>query len=185
MYSADLAALQVWDVDDQVYANGNISNAFVSKFGAGLYYYTDRFYAGIAVPTLGSADQDILPENSSFDSYFDQHYYFNSGLVFKPNYNLAIKPSILVKYQAEAPVEVDLNCNFLFFNRFWLGAGYRTNDALVGMLEYNITPQLRAGYAYDFTLSDMKNYSSGSHEVMIGFDFGRDIQIKKRSIRYF
>ena len=53
------------------------------------------------------------------------------------------------------------------------------------MLEYNITPQLRAGYAYDYTLTDIANYSSGSHEIMLGFDFGRDVGIKTRSPRYF
>lgn len=67
----------------------------------------------------------------------------------------------------------------------WIGVGYRTGDAIIGMLEYNITPQLRAGYAYDFTTTDIGTYSNGSHEIMLGFDFGKDLEIKKRSPRYF
>lgn len=185
MYNADLSSLVVVDENDALYAEGNIGNEVLTKFGFGIYYHTDKFYAGLSVPTIYSLDDAVLPSNSSFDTYFDQHYYLNSGFVIEPNYNFAIKPSMLVKYQAEAPVEVDLNCNFLFFRKFWLGAGYRTGDAMIGMLEYNITPQFRLGYAYDFTLTGIKEYSSGSHEVMLGFDFGKDILVKKKSIRYF
>jgi type IX secretion system PorP/SprF family membrane protein len=90
-----------------------------------------------------------------------------------------------VKYEPAAPVEVDINCNLLFFEKFWLGAGYRTGDALIGMVEYNVTPQLRAGYAYDFTLTDIADYSSGSHEIMIAYDFGKNVEVKTRSPRYF
>ncbi|MBL7942395.1 MAG: type IX secretion system membrane protein PorP/SprF, partial [Flavobacteriales bacterium] len=45
--------------------------------------------------------------------------------------------------------------------------------------------QLRLGYAYDFTLTDIADYSSGSHEIMLGFDFGKDVDVKVRSPRYF
>lgn len=183
-YSAALSDLVVWDENDIIYEN-NIVNELVTKFGFGTYFHTENAYVGISVPMIYSLDDKVIPEGSSLDKFFAQHYYLNAGLVLKPNYNLAIKPSILVKYEAEAPVEVDLNCNFLLFKRFWLGAGYRTKDAVIAMVEYNITPKLRAGYAYDFTTTAIKNYSAGSHEIMIGFDFGVDSEIKKRSPRYF
>jgi len=67
----------------------------------------------------------------------------------------------------------------------WLGLGYRTGDALIGMVEYNFTNKLRAGYSYDFTTSDLGTYNNGSHEIMIAFDFGEDVIIKKTSPRYF
>jgi type IX secretion system PorP/SprF family membrane protein len=150
-----------------------------------MYYYAEKFYAGLSVPTIYSMDKSIISDNSEESNFFTQHYYLNTGYVIETSSIFAIKPSILVKYEPSAPVEVDLNCNFLFFQKFWLGAGYRTGDAIVGMLEYNITPQLRAGYAYDYTLTDIADYSSGSHEIMIAFDFGKNVQIKTRSPRYF
>ena len=184
MYSAEVNDLTVWDDNDQLYTD-NIVNEMVMKFGFGAYYHTDNWYLGLSVPTLFSQDDKVLPSGSSLSKFFAKHYYLNAGLVIKPNYNLAIKPSILVKMEGEAPTELDLNCNFLLFKRFWLGAGYRTGDALVGMLEYNITPRFRAGYAYDFTTTDIKKYSAGSHEIMLGYDFGVVGVIKKRSPRYF
>jgi len=184
-YSAKLSDVIVWQAGDQVYERNDISGEFIPKFGFGMYYYTEKFYAGVSVPNIYSLDDNILIEESQDEGYFDQHYYFNTGLVIEPSSTFAIKPSILVKYVPSAPVEVDLNCNFMFFRKFWIGAGYRTGDALIGMLEYNITPQLRAGYAYDFTLTDIADYSNGSHEVMVAFDFGKRVDIKTRSPRYF
>ncbi|MGF1564275.1 MAG: type IX secretion system membrane protein PorP/SprF [Flavobacteriales bacterium] len=184
-YSARLSELVAWDPGDNVYATGDIQGQFVPKFGFGMYWHNDRYYAGLSVPLVYSIDDAIIIDNSVTSNYFTQHYYFNAGGVFDAGANLAIKPSFLVKYHPSAPVQVDLNCNFLIYRRLWLGAGLRTGDALIGMIEYNITPQLRMGYAYDYTLSDINTYSSGSHEVMLGFDFGSDILVKKRSPRYF
>ena len=184
-YSADLSSVEIWDVQDQVYNQNNIQGELVTKFGFGAYYYMDNFFAGISVPVIYSLDDEILPELTNQNNYFTQHYYANVGGIIEAGPSLAFKPSILVKYLPNAPVEVDLNCNALFFNRLWLGLGYRTQDALIGMVEYNITPQLRAGYAYDYTLTDIQTYSSGSHEIMIGYDFGKNVSIKTRSPRYF
>lgn len=184
-YTANLNDLVVWDTDDPLYAQGDISGELVTKFGFGAYYYTDKFFAGLSVPTIASLDDNIIDDASDADNYFTQHYYLHSGYVIEASSVLAIKPSILVKYEPAAPVEVDINCNLLFFEKFWLGAGYRTGDALIGMVEYNVTPQLRAGYAYDFTLTDIADYSSGSHEIMIAYDFGKNVGVKTRSPRYF
>ena len=184
-YSATLSDVVVWDENDAVYQGGDIQGQFIPKFGFGVYYHTDRYFAGISVPMIYSLDDAIIIDNSVTNNYFTQHYYLNGGMVFEPSVNVAIKPSILVKYLPAAPIEVDLNCNVLLYRRLWLGAGYRTGDALIGMVEYNITPQLRAGYAYDFTLTEINNYSNGSHEIMLGYDFGRNVELKKRSPRYF
>lgn len=183
-YTANLDDVIVWDENDPAYSSGNMKNTMVGKFGFGAYYHTNRYYIGLSVPNIYSLD-DKLPIGETVDNYFTQHYYFNAGMVFTPNAALAIKPSFLVKYLPEAPVQVDLNCNILIYNRLWLGAGYRSGDSFIGMVEYNITPRLRAGYAHDFTTTDIKSYSTGSHEIMLGFDFGEDVMIKTKSPRYF
>jgi type IX secretion system PorP/SprF family membrane protein len=185
MYSADLGDVTIWDNQDAVYSPNNIQNEMVTKFGFGTYYHTEKFYAGISIPVIYSLDDNILPEISSQDTYFTQHYYLNVGGVIDLGPALAFKPSTLVKFLPGAPIELDLNANFLLYERLWLGLGYRTQDAMIGMIEYNISPQLRIGYAYDYTLTDIQDYSAGSHEIMLGFDFGKDLSIKTRSPRYF
>ncbi len=183
-YSANLTDVVIWDTDDVVYAN-NLSNEFAYKAGFGVYYFERNWFAGVSVPTLFSSDQNILPENSDINRFFENHYYINAGMVYEVNPVMAIKPSFLIKYENAAPLQVDLNCNILFFEKFWFGAGWRSGDAMMVMAEWNITNHLRVGYAYDYTLSTIANYSNGSHEVMLGYDFGSNVKMKARSPRYF
>jgi type IX secretion system PorP/SprF family membrane protein len=184
-YSAALTQVELAqdEVADPVYASADIRGEFVPKFGFGIYYYQPKFYAGLSVPTIFAAEDRILVGNQP--EYFANHFYFNTGVVWSVAPLLDVKPSILVKYVENAPVELDINCNLLFAKKFWLGAGYRTGDALVGMLEYNVTNMLRIGYAYDYTLTAIRQYSNGSHEIMIALDFGQVTEIKTRSPRYF
>lgn len=184
VYSADLNDLVYWDGNDQVY-QANIRNQLVGKFGFGLYWYSSRAYVGLSVPTIHAADGGITSDvANALDHYFTQHYYLNAGHIFPLGEYFDIKPSMLVKYQPEAPVQVDVNCNVLYRERFWFGAGYRTGESVVGMLEYLVTPRLRIGYAYDLNTSALRGYTGGSHEVMLGLDLGQDV-VRIKTPRYF
>ena len=184
MYSAKLGDLVYWDAQDPVY-QGNISNAPVGKFGFGMYWNNERSFAGISVPTIAAADRQLASDLATApDHYFTQHYYINAGHVFELNADFDLKPSVLVKYQQQAPPEADLNLNVLFKDRFWIGAGYRTGDAFVGMVEFQINHLFRAGYAYDMNTSGLRHYNGGSHEVMLGIDLGRE-PISIKNPRYF
>lgn len=184
VYSARLSDLTYWDTDDQVF-QGNITNKPVGKFGFGMYWYDRTSYVGVSVPTIYAADGKIsMNATGAIQGYFTQHYYLHAGHVFPINASFDLKPSTLIKYTPNAPVEADVNCNVLYKEKIWLGLGYRTGDALVGMIEYQIDPMLRIGYAYDMTTSKLRTYTSGSHEVMLGLDFGKD-PIRIKSPRYF
>ncbi|MFT3886413.1 MAG: type IX secretion system membrane protein PorP/SprF [Flavobacteriales bacterium] len=184
LYSAHLGDLVYWDAQDAVYAQ-NVKNEVLPKFGFGLYWHNDRSFVGLSVPTLYAIDGNLTKAaESTLAHYYVQHYYLNAGHVFHLNESFDLKPSVLLKYQQQAPPEVDLNCNLLFRERFWLGVGYRTGDAIVGMVEYQINPTFRLGYAYDMTTSKLSTYAGGTHEVMLGMSFGRD-PIKIKTPRYF
>ncbi|MCH2214398.1 MAG: type IX secretion system membrane protein PorP/SprF [Flavobacteriales bacterium] len=183
-YSSRLNETSVVDSGDPIFEN-NVSNAFVPKFGAGIYYYTKLWYAGVSIPTLFAADDDVrFNINDVGDRYFDPHTYITAGYVWNVNTDLAVKPSFLVRYLNGSPLQADINCNLLIKNTFWIGASYRTGDAVIGILEYNIGNDLRIGYAYDFTTTAIGDYSSGSHELMLSYKFGRD-PVKTKSPRYF
>ncbi len=183
-YSANLTDAIIRDTEDPVYAQ-NINGTIVPRFGAGLYYYQRNWFAGVSVPSLLAIDENVSYNSAGLNSFYKSHVYINGGFVFEPSPEVAIKPSVLLKVQGSAPVELDLNLNALFLNKFWVGAGYRTGDAMIAMVEWNITHQLRLGYAFDYTLTSISDYSSNSHEVMLGYDFGKDVDLKARSPRYF
>lgn len=184
IYSARLSELTYWDANDQVF-QGDLTNKPVGKFGFGLYWYDTYSYIGLSVPTIYAADGKIaMNATGVIEDYFTQHYYLHAGRVFTLNESLDLKPSTMIKYTPAAPIEADVNCNLLYRERIWFGLGYRTGDAVVGMVEYQVNPMLRVGYAYDMTTSKLRTYTSGSHEVMLGIDFGRD-PIRIKTPRYF
>ncbi|MDF2435787.1 MAG: hypothetical protein K0Q95_163 [Bacteroidota bacterium] len=183
-YTYQFDELVYWDNNDQVFL-GNRSSSWLPKFGSGLYYYTNKWYAGLSVPTLIAYDpHNNFGTDVNNSKFARRHYYAVSGYVFDLNPNFKLKPSILLKYVAAAPVEADLNMHILYREQLWLGVSYRTNDAISTMIEYQTNGRFRIGYAYDFTTSKIKQYSSGTHEIMIGYDFGKEI-IKVKTPRYF
>lgn len=173
--TADFNAVDIWDPGDPLYQGGTQVHQTI-KFGAGAYYHLQRLYVGISVPTLlplGPHAETIVP-----------HYLATAGGVMRISDGVELKPSVLLKMVANTPAQLDLNLHALFQQKIWLGVGWRIGDAVVSMLEYQLTSELRIGYAHDFTLSDIGTYSNGSNELLIGFDFGQGA-LAKRSPRYF
>jgi type IX secretion system PorP/SprF family membrane protein len=185
-YSFKNSDLIYWDSNDPAFA-GDKTSKFLPNVGAGAYLYGDKFYAGISVPTIISYDSTkSLSLNMSGNAVPNQvrHYFATAGVALELSPNVVLKPSVLVKYVQNAPVEADFNVNVLLAQMLWLGASLRTNDSFVAIAEFQLTKQLRLGYSYDFTTTDVKNYSNGSHEIMLGYDFGYDI-MKIKTPRYF
>jgi type IX secretion system PorP/SprF family membrane protein len=182
-YSAKLTELTVWD-NDQVF-DANLSGKMLPRFGIGAYYFTPQYYAGLSIPTLFSYDNDYDASlNLNKATFLRRHYLLTAGYIFKINKDINLKPSFLLKYVPNTPMEVDLNISAVYKNAIWLGASFRSGDAVVVMAEYQTNAFFRVGYAYDITFSKLRNYSSGSHEIMIGIDFGRDL-VKIKTPRYF
>lgn len=183
-YTANLSETKVFDNGDPIFSQ-NVGNQFVPKFGAGVYLYSKLWYAGLSVPTIFAADDNVrFNINEVSDRYFQPHTYLTAGYVHIVNEDFKIKPSFLIRYLPNAPVQADINCNLLFRNTFWIGASYRTGDAIVALLEVNVLEDFRIGYAYDLTVTRINNYSNGSHEVMLSYKFGKD-PVKTKSPRYF
>jgi len=186
-YSARLQDLIYWDPNDRVFPVETQTNT-LPNFGAGAYLYSRLYYVGVAIPYLLSFDPKrpvtLNTEKTNLIPHQVRHYYLSGGYVFEINRDFVLKPSTLVKYTYNAPVEVDINVNALLMEVLWVGASYRTGDSFIGLVGFNITRQLRLGYAYDFTLTDIGDYSDGTHEITLGYDFGFDIMSMKTP-RYF
>ena len=187
-YSYKNSDLKYWDVNDPAFAGDQVTK-FQPNIGWGAYLYSDKFYFGLSVPTVISYDSDdnfSIDMNDSGTTVPQQvrHYYTTAGYAFELNSDVVLKPSILVKHTPNTPVEVDYNLNVLLGKIVWIGGSYRTGDSFVAIFEIQLGKQLRLGYSYDFTTTDIKDYSSGSHEIMLGFDFGYDI-MKIKTPRYF
>ena len=158
----------------------NISK-ILPNFGTGLYLSNDKSYIGVSVPRL---IKNRLSEYASgtYRSVQRRHAYATTGFVIGLSPVVKIKPSVLVKYAEGAPLGFDGNVNVWFADRIAVGVSVRQNqftswtqystDAVVGILEVQLTDQFRFGYAYDRTMNNFQSIAPSSHEIMIRYEFG-------------
>ncbi len=155
------------------------------SIGMGVYFNTDRFYAGFSTPSvLKSRLASYENLNTSIQKSDAFHLFANAGYVFDVNEDVKLKPSTMVKMVSGAPIEADLNMNIWLKDLLGIGGSYRTGDAFVGMVELQATNQIRFGYAYDMPFNPLKYFTKGSHELMLRYEFG-NFKTKIKSTRYF
>lgn len=194
-YSLDGALLDPVDGGDQVIPAGKISN-WVPDVRFGVYYYNPKWYAGVSVMDLLSGDQSnniFRWDNTTTDNIRRRrHMYFIGGALFNLSRGLDLRPSLLVKEDFRGPTSLDVNAMFIFGQRLWLGAGWRTGvtvfkreysrisgnslsnrNAFSAITQIYLTNTLRIGYSYDYIVSQLSSVQNGSHEVTLGITFGR------------
>ncbi len=184
-FSSEVVKLTYWDPGDKVY-DYNTYSSLLPNAGVGIYYYRPKFYAGLSAPYIFSYDnsQALALETGGPVHHLVRRYYATCGGVLETDRDIKLKPSILIHMEHSAPVLFDLNLNVLLHDIFWVGASYRSSKAIVAIFEYQFSRRMRFGYSYDYTFGTLSSYTSGSHELMIGYDFGYDI-LKMKSPRYF
>jgi type IX secretion system PorP/SprF family membrane protein len=155
---------------DNVLDDGNF-RAFYPNFSFGALYYGDKFYVGASVPEL--LQTKISSSNEFFIMREVRHYYLMGGYKFRIGDKYTIEPSTLLKYVHAAPFEIDLSAKFTAYDKFSLGASYRSNDAVVAFMGFKFKERYHIGYSYDITMTELSNYTKGSHEIMLGFDLTR------------
>ena len=167
-------------------AFNNIKQTFFN-IGSGAFLFSKNAYLGISVPNF--LPNKHLKESSGLNAVGvdEVHFFFTGGYVFTLTDNLKFKPAAMLKAVEGAPLSVDLTGNFLIFNRLDVGAAYRIDDSVSGLIGFRITPSLRIGYAYDHTLSNLGTYNTGSHEIMLLFNLGLENLSKgyEKSPRFF
>ncbi len=149
----------------------DIDNRFSPNFGAGIYYHNQHFYAGLSVPRfLQTAHFD---ESTLSTAKEQMNFYFITGYVWDLNTFLKFKPTVLAKVVQGAPLQVDLSANFMLSDKFILGAAYRWDAAVSGMLGFNISEGFLIGLAYDREVTELGSaaFNDGSFEVILRYDF--------------
>jgi len=143
------------------------------NFGAGLFYRSKNVFAGISVPyMLNNKTIDVNdPDFGLIDAAGKQqrYYYAMAGFTKKLSPIVKWMPSTLIRIQQNAPLSIDINNMIIFYDVVGLGASYRHGDSVIGLFELQINENFHVGYAYDLTMSDIRLYSNGSHEIMINY----------------
>jgi type IX secretion system PorP/SprF family membrane protein len=149
----------------------NIDNRFSPNFGAGVYYHTERFYAGVSIPRF--LETTHFQESSLSTAAEQMNFYVITGYVWDLSPFLKFKPTILTKAVRGAPLQVDLSANFMFNEKFIAGAGYRWDAAFSGLVGFQVSDNLMIGMAYDREITDLgaTSFNDGSFEIILRYDF--------------
>jgi type IX secretion system PorP/SprF family membrane protein len=164
---------------------GGRESSIVPNFDFGTYYYSKKFFAGLAINHLTneSLNFDAYPQNSNL--VLSTHIYFHTGYVFDLKRKIKFKPTLLVKLTEGTMPNIDLAANFMFYEKFWVGISVRNQSSINFLTDWNITDYFRIGYAFDFSINELATYNAGSHELFLGFDFNlKNSKSKMLSPRY-
>ena len=177
LLDVDFTKLNIADPGDVF--ETNIDNRIQPQIGAGVYYHTEKFYAGLSVPnflTTKHFDESTLDDiqnggfNGSITAAERLHYFLIAGYVFDLNENLKFKPATLVKAVSGAPLQWDVSANFLLYEKVTLGAAYRWSAAMSAMVGFQASDEIFIGFGYDYQTTDIEDFSDGSYELMVRFD---------------
>lgn len=163
-------------------AFGIDSNSTNFNVGAGLFYYTDNYYIAFSVPNMLNAVH-LNRDGRKFGTD-SNHYFLTGGYVFDLSENVKFKPFTMLKTTFNDPISFDFSTNFLFYEKFELGATYRLEDSFGAMFNVAVTPNVRIGYAYDHIVSNLRGFTPSSHEIILLFDVNFPKKVS-RSPRYF
>jgi type IX secretion system PorP/SprF family membrane protein len=170
LHSLDVNQLKFEEAEDQTTQTLE-GNSFSPDANFGILYYTDKYKVGISVPQLFQNSVYKDDENQNLNSLV-RHYFLHGEYMFNINDDFDVIPSALIKYVTGAPAQFDINVRGLYKKKYWLGFSYRDRESIVALIgmEYS---SFRLGYSYDITLTDIKTYSSGSHEIHLSYILGK------------
>lgn len=151
----------------------------------GIYYQSSRMFFGVSSKQLLQNDYGYATKDgkSSF-SKLTRHFYMMGGMALPLVDKIVFRPSMMTKYTPNTPVQFDLNASFLFSNLFWVGASFRTGNAISFLTEFKIADKLKLGYSYDLYINELQPFNYGSHEIRLGFDFPLYAE-RMKTPRYF
>jgi type IX secretion system PorP/SprF family membrane protein len=179
-YRFDLqpSSVNILERQDPTLGTNDSPNFNNMNVGVGLYYDRKNLYAGLSIPNLRQ-NPLIISENpkSKIKGTERRHIYALFGGLFPmgDNENIQLKPSMMVKYVANAPFSVDANVSVLFKKKFMGGLSYRfgstSGDSVDFITYFQLKENVAVGMAYDFTLSQIGRFNRSSIEVLARYDF--------------
>lgn len=163
--------IKTTDANDAVFATDSPQYIY-PDFSAGIYYKTPKYYIGFSTPAF--LEHQLSTNSSSYkikNDFKAYNYLVEAGMDFKITNEINLKPSFMSRYLPNSVYQIDLNLLLDYNNTIGFGISYRTQDAIVGMVQMHLTDQIILGYSFDQTISKLQKYNNGSHEVFLRYDF--------------
>ena len=183
-FKAAYTETTIIDAGDPAFAQNE--SVWLPTAGFGMLVAGEKWYGGFSIPGLLKTKSFYNDrERTALTQGANYHYFLTGGYVFEMSDAIKLKPSLLFKAVAGAPLQVDVNLNSWWNDCVGLGISCRTGEAVVGLVELQVNPHIRLGYAYDYTISKLNQFNQGSHELMLRYEFELDKVVEIFSPRYY
>ncbi len=166
-YTVDGSKITLRDKYDAVISNG-LQSALIPDFTFGFHLYHEDWFVGASFPQLVQNKLYFFNYQNQSLSKLEDHYYANAGYTFHLGEDFDIQPGVLFKYVKPLPAQFDIMARVIYKKQVWFGGSLRTQDAWSLFAGYMYKNNLSIGYSYDISTSGLKNYNSGSHEIVGG-----------------
>jgi type IX secretion system PorP/SprF family membrane protein len=163
--------LIVLDPGDELYLTDS-KKYILPDFGFGVYLSGENYFGGFSIPRLLSYNFNY--EKNSYSAGIDPGNYFfifTGGYIFKPVNDVKFVPSTMISVSPNRKMLFDINAHFVFSDRMWAGASFRSNKSISGLFQFAISNRLKTAYTYFLDLGPLGRFSTGTHEIMLRFEF--------------
>jgi len=179
-YKVGLTDLSVVNEEDPHFQDNE--KKLSPNLGFGFYLYENRYFVGFSVPKLIQTTVD--EQYATNDNQLKRHYFINGGYNWQINKDWVLKPSLLTKIVEGSPVSNDITV--LTEYQKWLGGGlvYRVGDALGLFVFGKVYMELMIGYGYEYSLNGLSGLNSGTHELMLTYNFDMSLFTGRRIFKF-
>lgn len=167
-YRVRLYDAQLADPGDEV-LTGTVYSANALDVSAGFHLYSDKFFVMASADRLLGRQIKFTSYNSNLEMHLNAIAGYNFDIKTKSKKIFQLEPSAMIRYAKPVPVQVTGMLKGTYDGKYWLGLLFRTSDAIGISAGIKIKERFTVGYGYDYTISRLSNYQSGSHEVMLSF----------------
>lgn len=172
--SGSQGSVSLRNTSDPAFSSSS-SKFMVPNFGFGIYYYSRLYWAGISIPRFFGYESTSSGSYKMVHNISSYQYYITGGGKFRLLNGVNLESSALVVLSSVLKPVITVNCIGVFRETFKGGVGFRTNDAIIINLGYNLNRQLSVIYCYDLNIGKMSKYTSGSHEISLQYKFGYSV----------
>lgn len=169
-FMIDGSKITLRESDDDIITNG-VQSVLLPDAGFGLYLYHEKYYLGFSAPQLLNSRVTFFKDGRNPEGTLPSHFFMSGGYKFKLAEDFVLEPSVFVKYVKPAPVQVEGTLRLIYQEKVWLAGTYRDKDAITASIGYLINNYFTVAYGFDFTTTNLRNYSNGTHELLVGVRF--------------
>lgn len=182
--NSDYTGILLSTAGDPVFSNNN-KPYMLPNAGAGLYYFSEKLFAGISVPEFLYYRKSPNGSAQACHSFGNYEFVITAGGLVEFSPFFKFKPSVYIDYSLDEKLnQLDLNGNFIIADLIWVGGSWRTTEEVaVGIVQIQANPQLMIGFSYDYPLGRMNSFSKGSTEFILRYEFG--YKVSSANPRYF